>query len=177
MKKWKPDRLVQQKTISVLSEEDWQKALAHGHFCPYCKSEVLQYDNCEVVYIIPNGLTTQAIYGFKRIFCQANRKVCCKDCVEYLREMARDDAFYYKHVAYVKSYFDDKSKCDTRGRVKRLPIKKGDNYRSVVMKMNGLDPKTMVQFVVYDKSDRVGEAKGTFIEPWLTAIYKHKAKA
>ncbi len=145
------------KTVKIQAEEDFQKMLAHGHMCPYCNEELLTVKNSNIVYVIPNGIETQRMYGYKFLFCKANRKVCCESCAPTITTKALDWQFRNTHVQNVKNWLMK----NPSGRVKRLPEKKGDSYRDFIMKMNGLDPKTMVEYVVYETSDNVGESIGT----------------
>jgi hypothetical protein len=163
VKQVREEHILRGRTVQIQVEEDLQKRMAHGHWCPYCKSEILLVSTCKVVYVVPNGLETQKRYGWKFIFSKANRKICCPDCVHKINEMQHDKMFMFNHFESAKKFLlTNKS-----GRVKKLPEKKGDDYRALILKSNGIDPATMVGFKVYPVDDCVGEAAGTEFEPWL----------
>lgn len=157
MAKYKLEYELKGKTVKIQIEEDLQKLLAHGHFCPYCKESLLTVKNSKIVYLIPNTIDNNRLYGYKFLFSKANRKVCCEDCVPVLTSKAMDYHFRNSHIAVVRNWLSK----NPSGRIKRLPEKKGDTYRDIIMKRNGLDPKSMIDYVVYKSDDPVGEAIGT----------------
>ncbi len=163
MKKWTSEHELKPKTVKVQCEEDWQKRLAHGHLCPYCKLTLLTVSNCKVVYIVPNGISTQSMYGYRFIFCKANRKVCCSECAPDIQSRYNDYNFLSHHVIEVKAWLG----INKTGRIKKINEKKGDGYMEYVLKKNGIEPSSIPMYKVYKPEDPVGEIAGTLFEPFL----------
>lgn len=144
------------KSVHVFEEEDWQKRMAHGHYCPYCKAEIIDYSTCVIYYIIPINYQTAKKYGKKVLFHRNNRRVSCPDCQGVARDIIKSPYDQEKFALQISGVIGS-----SNGRTKEIPEKRGDTYREKVLKKNGFDPTLRVNYKIYSIEDKVGEAEGT----------------